>query len=63
MTTKISTNAAHNQKFHEGVSVLRFFRLLSDEEQRIAYAILEGMRLQKDLDSQARTEVSTRTGA
>ena len=36
----------------EGGAILQIFRLLSDEEQRIAYAVLEGMRLQKDLDSQ-----------
>lgn len=38
----------------EGGAILQVFRLLSDEEQRIAYAILEGMRLQKDLASQNR---------
>lgn len=38
----------------EGGAVLKFFRILSDEEQRIVYAILEGMRLQKDLDFQIR---------
>lgn len=37
----------------EGSAILQFFRLLSNEEQRIAYAVLEGMRLQKDLDSQS----------
>ena len=38
----------------EGGAILQIFRLLSDEEQRIAYAVLEGMRLQKDLNSQKR---------
>ena len=37
---------------NEGCAILQFFRLLTDEEQRIAYAVLEGMRLQKALDSQ-----------
>lgn len=36
----------------EGEAVLFGFRLLSEEEQRIAYAILNGMRLQKQLDFQ-----------
>lgn len=36
----------------EGEAVLFGFRLLSEEEQRIAYAILSGMQLQKQLDIQ-----------
>ena len=36
----------------EGGAILQIFRLLSDEAQRIAYALREGMRLQKDLESQ-----------
>ena len=36
----------------EGCALLFGFRLLSEEEQRIAYAVLEGMKLQKQLDSQ-----------
>lgn len=36
----------------EGEAVLFGFRLLSEEEQRIAYAILSGMQLQKKLDFQ-----------
>lgn len=36
----------------EGEAVLFGFRLLSEEEQRIAYAILSGMQLQKQLDFQ-----------
>lgn len=39
---------------NEGSAILQFFRLLTDEEQRIAYAVLEGMQLQKALDSQGR---------
>lgn len=42
----------------EGTSVLQILRLLSNEEQRIAYAILEGMRLQKTLDSQGQKQSS-----
>ena len=47
----------------EGGMILQFFRVLSGEEQRIAYAILGGMRLQKDLDAQNRDQASTRAGA
>ena len=44
------TQARNIQK--EGEAVLFGFRLLSEEEQRIAYAILSGMQLQKQLDFQ-----------
>lgn len=44
---------------NEGSAVLQFFRLLTSEEQRIAYAVLEGMRLQKALDSQNQKPSST----
>ena len=52
----------------EGGAILQMFRVLSAEEQRIAYAILEGMRLQKALDSQGQERTSsiaanTQTGA
>lgn len=33
-------------------SVIKNFRLLSSEEQRIAFAVLEGMKLQKSIDKQ-----------
>ena len=33
-------------------SVSKNFRLLSSEEQRIAFAVLEGMKLQKSIDKQ-----------
>lgn len=39
-------------KYQEGARILNFLRALGTEEQRIAYAVLEGMRLQKNLDSQ-----------
>jgi len=38
----------------EGRALLFGLRLLNEDEQRIAYAVLEGMRLQKRLDSQQR---------
>lgn len=39
----------------EGEAVLFGFRLLSEDEQRIAYAVLSGMQLQKQLDFQHET--------
>lgn len=36
----------------EGSALLFGLRLLTTEEQQIAYALLEGMRLQKKLDAQ-----------
>lgn len=36
----------------EGVRMLQFLRALGSEDQRIAYAILEGMNLQRKLDGQ-----------
>lgn len=36
----------------EGVQMLALLRALNDEDQRIVYAILEGMRLQQMLDLQ-----------
>lgn len=47
-------------KYQECRQILSFFRTLSDEEQRIAYAILKGMRLQKDLDSQNHEKVNAK---
>lgn len=40
----------------EAKRTLDLLRALGTEEQRIAYAVLEGMRLQKDLDSRKQTE-------
>ncbi len=61
--TKQGTFAIGRNVNGEGGAILQIFRLLSDEEQRIAYAVLNGMRLQKDLDSQTKTGASTRAGA
>lgn len=52
--TQQGTFAVARNANGEGGAILQIFRLLTDEEQRIAYAILEGMRLQKALDSQER---------
>lgn len=45
-------NAIQVAEPKEAKKVLDFLRALGTEEQRIAYAVLEGMRLQKALDSQ-----------
>lgn len=47
-------NAIQVAELKEAKKVLDFLRALGTEEQRIAYAVLEGMRLQKALDSQGR---------
>jgi len=43
-------------KYQEGVWVIGFLRAFGTDEQRIAYAILEGMRLQKTLDAQSQKQ-------
>ena len=47
-------NAIQVAEPKEAKKVLDFLRALGTEEQRIAYAVLEGMQLQKALDSQGR---------
>ncbi len=48
----------------EGVRMLQFLRALGTEDQRIAYAILEGMQLQKQLDAQRKeAEAESRANA
>lgn len=37
---------------NEGAQMIALLRALNNEDQRIAYAILEGMRLQQTLDHQ-----------
>ena len=36
----------------QGAKMLQFLRALGTEDQRIAYAVLEGMQLQRKLDQQ-----------
>lgn len=40
----------------EAKRMLDFLRAVGTEEQRIAFAVLEGMRLQQTLDAQRRTD-------
>ena len=54
MEKQYNNNSENVQQ--EGETVLFSFRLLSEEEQRIAYAVLSGMQLQKQLDSQHETQ-------
>lgn len=37
--------------YKEGTDLIEFLRNLGKEEQKIAYAIMEGMRVQRELDS------------
>ena len=53
---KINCQSLENIKA-EGVRMLQFLRALGTEDQRIAYAVLEGMQLQKQFDAQ-RKEVN-----
>lgn len=46
----------------EGGAILQIYRLLSPEEQRIACAVLDGMKLQKTLTMSAQAE-PTQTAA
>lgn len=41
-----------NEMMSESAQMLRFLRALGTEDQRIAYAVLEGMQLQRKLDTQ-----------
>ena len=45
-----SQAAIKTDAYAEGVKMLQFLRALGSEDQRIAYAVLEGMRLQKRMD-------------
>lgn len=40
----------------EGKAILFGLRLMTEEEQKIAYAMLEGMRLQQTLDAQRKAD-------
>lgn len=44
-------------EFQEGVKMLNLLRELSDEDQRIAYAVMEGMKLQKAISNQIIAEI------
>ncbi|MCD7857784.1 MAG: hypothetical protein LUG55_08325 [Clostridiales bacterium] len=40
-----------SEEKHEAENVIQAFRALSEDEQRLAYAVLEGMKIQKALAS------------
>lgn len=42
--------------YEEGNAILFGIRLMTEEEQKIAYAMLEGMRLQQTLDAQRKAD-------
>lgn len=45
-------------ELQEGAKVLALLRALGSEEQRIAFALMEGMRIQKNMDAQKRAETA-----
>lgn len=49
---QLTMKAQNSSEASEAEMVIRAFRLLSGEEQRIAYAVLEGMNLQKKIEEQ-----------
>ena len=56
-----TSNQTYASEKKEGAAVLRLFRLLSGEDQRIAYAVLEGMQLQQKLDAQRKEALQGET--
>ena len=48
--------AANEHSDAEAGRILQLFRMLGTEDQRIAYAVLEGMHLQRRLDAQKHTQ-------
>lgn len=51
MKNTIKTRNACSSTNTEGAKILQLLRALGTEEQRIAFAVLEGMKLQKAIDS------------
>lgn len=49
---KTKGKAKRNELQQEGVSVLQLLRHLENDDQKIALAVLEGMKLQKKIDVQ-----------
>lgn len=45
-------------ELQEGAKVLALLRALGSEEQRIAFALMEGMRIQRNMDAQKRAETA-----
>lgn len=52
MAVPKSTRQSAQDVKTEGARMLQFLRALGTEDQRIAYAVLEGMQLQRKLDQQ-----------
>lgn len=45
--------ASESNQRKEGAGILRFMRALESDDQKIALAVLEGMRLQKKINAQS----------
>ena len=52
MAVPKSTRQSAQDVKTEGARMLQFLRALGTEDQRIAYAVLQGMHLQQKLDEQ-----------
>ena len=49
---KVNAMTPKAEPENEGAKVIQMLRLLNGEDQRIAYAVLEGMKLQKAINNQ-----------
>lgn len=56
MSTQKNTAQQTTTELQEGAKVLALLRALGNEEQRIAFALMEGMRIQKSMDAQKGVE-------
>lgn len=52
---------SHIMELQEAKKMLGFLRAIGNEDQRIAYAILEGMQLQRRLDAQQKETQNNNT--
>lgn len=50
--------SADTTAYSEAARMLQLLRALGSEEQRIAFAIMEGMRIQKNMDAQKGMETA-----
>ena len=53
MNASVRATRKNAAEYSEAARMLCFLRAIGTEEQRIAYAVLEGMRLQKRIDEQS----------
>ncbi len=58
MNTQKQTVQTPPTELQEGAKVLALLRALGSEEQRIAFALMEGMRIQRNMDAQERVDTA-----